>query len=326
MIEELRQRISPEVKEGVSLGAFTTFKIGGPAEFFFEATTSEDAIKALGAAKELGVEISIFGGGSNMIVADTGVKGLVIRLRTQGFALDGTTVVVDAGLTTGAVAVKTVAADLTGMEWSVGIPGTVGGAIRGNAGSYGTEMKDVVTSVRALKDGEVIELSNEECAFSYRDSVFKRQPDILILQATLGLKVSTDPAASKKRIKDIVSMRKDTQPVECSTSGCVFMNWKPPGKEELESIRKTLDLDKDEDIPMTVMGTVPAGWIIDRAQLKGMKVGKAMVSEKHGNFIVTEKSARADDVVALIAAVKSRIRTISEGTIYLTEEVEYIGF
>lgn len=308
------------------MGSFTTFKIGGPAEYFFEATTSEDAIKAFGAAKELGVETNIFGGGSNMIVADAGVKGLVIRMRTQGLAIDGMKVVVDTGLTIGVVAVKTVAADLTGMEWSVGIPGTVGGAIRGNAGSYGTEMKDVVRSVRALKDGEVIELSNEECKFSYRDSIFKQQPGTLILQATLELKVSTNPAESKRRIQDIVSMRKDTQPVECPTSGCVFMNWRPPGKEELESIRKTLDLDKDEDIPVTAMGTVPAGWIIDRAQLKGMKVGKAMVSEKHGNFIVTEKGARADDVVALIAAVKSRIRTISKGMIYLLEEVEYVGF
>jgi UDP-N-acetylmuramate dehydrogenase len=325
LIEELRNRISPDVKEGEPLARHTTFKIGGPAEFFFEAKSADAAVKASAAAKELGLALSVFGGGSNMLVSDEGIKGLVVKMANREFAIEGNEVRAEAGAPTGLVSTRSVDAGLTGFEWAVGVPGTIGGAVRGNAGSGG-EMKDVVTGVRALKDGAEKVLSNAECGFAYRDSVFKREPGWIVLSATLKLAPSPDKEKAKELLLKLLLDRKEKQPIEYPCAGCIFTNWKPGSPEDLESLRKSLDLDSDEKIPLTALGTVPAGWIIDRAQLKGMKVGHAMVSEKHGNFFIHDGKGKADDIIALIAAVKTRVRNMTHGVVQLVEEVEYVGF
>lgn len=327
MIEELRAKISPDVKEGEPLANHTTYKIGGPAEYFLAAKTADDAVKAARVAKELGLSFFAFGGGSNMLVSDEGVKGLVVKMENRGFVITGETVEAEAGATSGLVAMRAAEAGLTGFEWAVGVPGTIGGAVRGNAGAYGGETKDVVTAVRVItKDGEEKTLTNAECGFAYRDSVFKREPGALILAATIRLKASPDPEACKARLKQILLDRKEKQPIEYPTAGCMFTNWKPASPEELDSLRRSLDLNKDEAIPVTAQGTVPAGWIIDRAQLKGMRVGHVQVSEKHGNFMLNDGKATASDVVALTAAIKTRVRNMTNGVVQLREEVEYVGF
>jgi UDP-N-acetylmuramate dehydrogenase len=325
LLEELRTRASKDVREGEPLAKHTTFKIGGPAECFLEAKTADDAVRAAAAAKSLGVPVFVFGGGSNMLVSDDGIKGLVVKMANRDFSFDGAKVRAEAGAPTGLVSARSVEAGLTGFEWAVGIPGTIGGAVRGNAGSGG-EMKDVVESVRALKDGEERTLTNAECAFAYRDSIFKREPGWVVLSAVLALTPSADIERGKETLRKLLLDRKEKQPVEYPCAGCIFTNWKPGSDEELQSLRKSLDLDPEEKIPVTSQGTVPAGWIIDRAQLKGMKVGHAMVSEKHGNFFIHDGKAKADDVVALIAAVKTRIRNMTHGIVQLIEEVEYVGF
>jgi UDP-N-acetylmuramate dehydrogenase len=244
----------------------------------------------------------------------------------RSFAIDGDRIEAAAGAPTGLVSARAADAGLAGFEWAVGVPGTIGGAVRGNAGAYGGEMKDVVVSVRALKDGEDVVMTNAECGFSYRDSLFKKNPGWIVLSATIELKPAPDPAAAKARLRQILLDRKEKQPIEFPTAGCMFMNWTPGGEEDIASIRTSLDLDRDEDVPRTPHGAVPAGWIIDRAQLKGMKVGHVRVSEKHGNFFVSDGKARADDVVALVAAVKTRVRNITHGVVQLQEEIEYVGF
>lgn len=336
MIDDLRARISPEVKENEPLSNRTTFKIGGPAEFFLAAKTVDDAVRAARAARELGLPIFVFGGGSNILVSDEGVKGLVVKMANQEIAVDGVKAVVGAGAPTGLVAMRAAEAGLSGFEWAAGIPGTIGGAIRGNAGCYGGEMKDIVESVRVLDlspeasakcDGGVERtLTNAECGFAYRDSAFKRAPGRVIVAATLALAKAEGAEASKARLRRIILDRKEKQPVEYPTAGCMFMNWRPASEEDLESLRRAFDLDKDEQVPRTAQASVPAGWIIDRAQLKGMKVGHVQVSEKHGNFFLNDGKASASDVVALTAAVKTRIRNMTNGIVQLREEVEYVGF
>ena len=325
-LQKLQEKISQEVKAQEPLAPHTTFKIGGPAEFFFVASSIEDVVNAASAAKEFGLPFFAFGGGSNMLVSDAGVKGLVIKLANRDFKIDGTRIIAEAGAPTGLVSMRAAEAGLTGFEWAVGVPGTIGGAVRGNAGAYGGDMAGCVAEVRALVDGKEKTLSAEECAFSYRNSIFKRTPGTVVLSATLVLAPSSDKEASKAQLKKNLLDRKEKQPVEYPTAGCMFTNWQPGSEADVESLRKSLDLDKDEKIPRTPHGGVPAGWIIDRAQLKNMAMGGVRISEKHGNFFVTSGKATADDVVQLTAAIKTRVRNITDGVVQLMEEVEYVGF
>ena len=325
-LEELRQKISPDVRAGEVLAPHTTFRIGGPAEFFFEARTSDDAAKAARAAAELGLPLFILGGGSNTLVADEGVKGLVLKMANRGVTADGAKLVVEAGTPTSYAALQAAEAGLTGMEWAAGLPGTVGGAIRGNAGCYGGDMQAVVESVRVLAGAEVRTLTGAECRFGYRTSLFKQQPGQVVLSAVLALRPGPDPAAIKELMKKNVLDKQAKQPVEAYTAGCVFTNWKPGSEAEIPVIRRSLDLNKEEVIPFTKDGAIPAGWIIDRAQLKEMKVGHVSISPKHGNFFVNDGQGRASEVIALTSAVKMKVRDMTEGIILLTDEIEYAGF
>ena len=328
MIELLRQKISPDVRAGVPLAPFTSFRIGGPAEYYFEARRADDAVLAVRACLEAHIPYYILGGGSNLLVSDEGIKGLVIRLVNRGLAINGTKAVAEAGAPSGFVATRTAAAGLAGFEWAVGLPGTIGGAIRGNAGMFGGEMKDCVEAVRVLMpDGQDRTMTNAECGFAYRESVFKTLPGAVILSAVLALRPEPDPAAVQARMRKYLADKAAKQPLDKYSAGCAFKNWKPLNLEaELPVIRKTLDLNKDEPVPFTKDGGIPAGWVIDRAQLKGMKVGHASVSEKHANFIVSDGQATASEVIALTSAVKMKIRDMTEGVILLNDEIEYAGF
>jgi UDP-N-acetylmuramate dehydrogenase len=325
-LDELRAAISLEVRAEEPLAPHTTFKIGGPAEYFFEAKSADEAVRAVRVACGSGLQYFVFGGGSNMLVSDAGVRGLVIKLANRDFRIEGDTITAEAGAPTGLVSMRAAEAGLTGFEWAVGVPGTIGGAVRGNAGAYGGEMKDCVVEVCALLDGQERTLTAGECGFGYRESVFKRTPGMIVLSAALRLKPAADAVATKARLKQILLDRKEKQPVEFPTAGCMFKNWQPATEQEVELLRKTLDLDKDEAVPRTPTGGVPAGWIIDRAQLKGFAVGRVRVSEKHGNFFVATGQASADEVVQLTAAIKTKVRNITDGVIGLQEEVEYVGF
>ncbi|MBU0625217.1 UDP-N-acetylmuramate dehydrogenase [Patescibacteria group bacterium] len=326
MLSELQQLISSAVKENEPLAGHTTYRIGGSADYFFAATTSDEAIKALHVAKELGLSYFILGGGSNVLVSDEGFHGLLIKMANRGIEFAGTKIKIEAGTPTALVALKSVEAGLTGFEWAVGLPGTIGGAIRGNAGMFGGDTGQVIETVRCIRNGEPEQLTHEQCAFGYRDSLFKHQSGCVILSAVLALETASDLAASQQQLQAILAHKKDQQPIEYPTAGCIFKNWLPSEPEDLISIRQSLDLDSGEEIPVTPNGTVPAGWIIDRAQLKGTKVGGAMISEKHANFFINSSGASASDVIGLIAVVKTRVRNITRSVIHLQEEIEYLGF
>jgi UDP-N-acetylmuramate dehydrogenase len=326
MIDELRRQISPDVKEKEPLAPYTTYRIGGPADYFFAATTGDEAVRALQTAKKMNLPYFVLGGGSNVLVSDGGFRGLIIKMANRGVTVDGTKVKVEAGTPTAFVALQTTEAGLTGFEWAIGLPGTVGGAVRGNASMYGGETGRTVESVRCVRDGIVEELTQEQCGFAYRDSVFKRHPGCVILSAVLALESSDDIEAGKERLKEILTKKKTQQPIEYPTAGCIFKNWQPGTPEEIERVRHYLDLGSDEQIPLTQNGHVPTGWIIDRAQLKGTKVGGVRIADKHANFFLNEGGGRADDVIGLIAVVKTRIRNLTHSVIQLQEEIEYLGF
>lgn len=326
MLDQLRANLSTDVRAGEPLALHTTFKVGGPAEYFYEAKTVEDVMKAVTAARQLGVPYYLLGGGSNVLISDDGVKGLVILLSCRGFRVEGESVIAEAGATPGMIAQKTVAAGLTGFEWAIGLPGTIGGAVRGNAGMWGSEMKDSVVSVVTLRDGEPQLLSNEDCRFAYRDSRFKHETGWVILEVTLKLKPTADQAASQALLTKYLLDKKAKQPIEYPSAGCMFKNWKPVSDEQLQQLPKLLDLNGDEKVPLTALGTVPAGWIIDRLGLKGYKMGQAQMSEKHANFLVNLGGADASNIIALASAIKMKVRNATEGLIQLEEEVEYVGF
>lgn len=311
----------PNTIENEPMHKHTSFRIGGPARLYYVAASSEDAIHAFEVAKELKIPTMTFGGGSNLLVSDDGYQGLLIQMANRALTIDGTRITVESGMITGLVARKSVDAGLTGFEWAIGVPGTIGGALYGDAGCYGGEMRDAVVSVDAyrLRDGVRRTLSKEECQFGYRESVFKTEPH-LILGCTLELKPSPDPVAGKQRMEDIMRQRKEKQPLEQSSAGCAFKNFEFMDDGDIALLRREVEVPES----MLKNKSLGAGWLVDQAGLLGQSVGQIEVSTKHGNFLVNKGQARAQDVVGLISLIKRKIR--DEFGIEMHEEVQYVGF
>lgn len=311
----------PNVIENEPMNKHTSFRIGGPARLYYIANSSDDAIKVFEVAKELHIPTLTFGGGSNLLVSDEGYQGLLIQMANRTITIDGLRITAEGGVITGLVARKSVDAGLTGFEWAIGVPGTIGGAIYGDAGCYGGEMRDAVVSVDVyrIRDGQRLTLSKAECEFGYRESLFKREPH-LILGCTLELKPSSDPVAGKQRMEDIMRQRKEKQPLEQSSAGCAFKNFEFTSEAEVELLRREVEIPES----MLKNKSLGAGWLVDQAGLLGQAVGQVEVSTKHGNFLVNKGQARAQDVIGLISLIKRKIR--DEFGIEMHEEVQYVGF
>lgn len=315
-----KQRVS-SAKEAEPMDKHTSFRVGGAARLYVVASTPEEIIQAVEAALSLDIPWYVYGGGSNMLVADEGYEGVIVQAANREIRIEGDTVTADAGAITGLVARQTVAAGLGGFEWAVGVPGTIGGAVYGDAGCYGGEMRDVVVSVDAfrLSDRQRVTLTNEQCKFGYRFSYFKFEPH-LIFRTTLKLAPSKDVEASKKRLEEIMQMRKDKQPLESSSAGCVFKNFEFSDEKELELLKRQMDVPQG----MIDKKQISVGWLIEQAGLMGMSVGEVEVSKKHGNFFINKGKARAQDILALISRIKMKVR--DDLGIELHEEVQYVGF
>jgi len=306
------------IKENESLSKHTNFRIGGPARWFVEARSETDAREAIAFAKEQSVSYCVIGGGSNVLASDEGFFGVVIQMAMRGVRIEGTTVVAEAGAMSAAVARQTAEAGLQGMEWAVSIPGTIGGAVRGNAGCFGGEMKDSVVSVRVLRDGKIVEVAKDTAQFGYRESSFKRSNDI-ILSVTLALEPG-DREALLKKIDETLAKRKASQPLYGGSAGCMFKNYDATD-EDLQRLQREVDVLPSE---MSASRRVPAGWLIDKLGLKGTRIGDVEISREHGNFIVNLGKATASDVTQVIALVKTKAR--DRFGIQLQEEVQYVGF
>ena len=288
------------VEEYVALAPHTYFKIGGPARFFTRVANGAEITEALGWAHDHGLRFFVLGSGSNLLVADKGFDGLVIKIDLQNISISEERVTAGAGVAMARLASETIKHKLAGFEWAVGVPGGVGGSVRGNAGCYGSEIKDVIEKVMALEVGQggvVITktFTNAECLFGYRNSVFKQHTEWIIVSAVLALGAG-DSAESQELVRQFSKQRAQTQDIGSQCAGCIFKN--PEGRS--------------------------AGQLIDSLALKGLRIGNAAVSEKHGNFILNLGGATAEEVVMLVSIVKERVR--QKYGIMLEEEIQYVGF
>lgn len=308
-----------KVKIDEPMAKHTTFKIGGPASYFLQLTSVDDLVAVLALLQGDGVPYVVIGGGSNMLVADAGFEGVVIQVRATEKRVEGTDVIADAGCSTVEIAQFSIQHGLTGFEWGVGVPGSIGGAVRGNAGAMGGEMKDNVTSVEVYKDGEVIEMSAADCQFGYRHSIFKQTGDI-VLRVRLGLAQAEDKSGMQKALGHL-QYRNKTQPQGWASTGCIFKN--VPLEENRDMLRTNFSEENESVQQFLSVGKISAGWLVQEAGLKGKTIGGAQVSDAHGNFIINTGAATADDVLSLIELVKQEVYT--QFGVALEEEIQIIA-
>jgi UDP-N-acetylmuramate dehydrogenase len=336
-----------KIRKNVSLAPYTSFKIGGPAKFFCEAKDEKEISEALAFAREKNLPVFVLGGGSNILVADRGFDGVVVKWKRNfhngSFA---SKIECGAGCALSKIVNESAKAGLAGLEWAAGIPGTIGGAVRGNAGAFGGTMGDVVESVGVLEipnltpspppplgkggkekggGSKIKNFKLQDCKFSYRNSIFKENSNLIILSVTLKLKKG-NKAESEKKIREILAARKVKQPTDFPSAGSFFKN--PRLRQgfggQAAKIKKLMDEFEIDTGKKLKDDKIPAGYLVERAGLRGKKIGGAMVSEKHSNFIVNTGRATADNVASLAALIKTRVR--NKYGIQLKEEVQYVGF
>ena len=338
ILQKLQEKLGDSVRENVPLVPYSTFKLGGPARYFFIAKTSQDIVKAAQAAKAAGGAIFLLAGGSNLLIADSGIDALVVKAENKQInvetrhasSLPDIHVKAEGGTVWMDFVNFTRERGLSGVEWGAGIPGTVGGAVRGNAGAFGQSVHQIIDSVEALdtETARVKNLSNKECDFSYRESIFKKQKNLIILSASFSL-VKGEKEAIARQMQKHLDYRAKTQPC-LPSAGCTFKNI-IVDEETKQKLRETIDTDELEQKirggPSHKGGASKIGsaFLIDKAGLKGYRIGGVKVSEEHANFIVKiDDAARADHVVQLISYIKQQVR--DQFGIQLQEEVQYAGF
>jgi UDP-N-acetylmuramate dehydrogenase len=293
------------VGRDVPLKRLTTFRVGGPADYLVSTRSSEEIVTALALAREEGVPVTVLGGGSNVLIADTGVRGLVIRPRCGDIRrLDDTRVNADAAVTINGLVRWTIVHRAAGLEAWAGTPGTVGGAIWGNAHFGGALIGALVSETRlAAPGGTVCSVPAAAMRFGYDRSRLQETGEVL-LSATFQV-LPGDPAALRSTARGSLAHRRRTQPLETPSAGCVFRN-PEPGRDRVP-----------ERIPWS------AGALVDRAGLKGVAIGGARVSPVHGNFIVNDGSATAADIRRLIERCRAVVR--ERFGVSLREEIVYLG-
>lgn len=306
------------IQENISLAALTTFRIGGTAKFFAAVSREEELSEALRYAKDNSLKVFVLGGGSNILFSDRGFDGLVVKVENKSIEIDGTRVMVGAGAMLMDVVLSVQEHALAGMELLAGIPGTIGGAVRGNAGAFGAEIGSFVTSVNALdrRNLEMKTFMRDECGFAYRQSVFKKHPDLLVFSVELALRLGNQNEIGKI-VHGTVAKREAKHPQHLACAGSFFMNPLVHDKKLLAEFEHETGMPSKD-------GKLPAGWLIDHVGLRGKKVGGAMVSEMHPNYILNIGTATAEDIVILSSLIKQRVRT--QLGVQLREEVQFVGF
>ncbi|HVU75447.1 MAG TPA: UDP-N-acetylmuramate dehydrogenase [Candidatus Paceibacterota bacterium] len=289
-----------EVQENVPLAPLTTFGIGGNARYLVDVRSEGECKEAIQWASDKGLKFVVFSGGSNVLIPDGGLNALVIRLKGDLYGVENGMVDAWAGTHLLTLIRSVGKQSLGGWEKLAGIPGNIGGAVRGNAGAFGSEMKDFVVKVRALNTNtqEVKEFSNEECVFSYRHSFFKDHPEWLITRAYIKLS-GVAPEENEKLIEETIAERERRHLQNVKAAGSYFMNPVAP-QEVIEQFEQEKGVKSRE-------GRVPAGWLIEKAGLKGHRVGGAIASEQHPNYIVNTGDATAHDVANLAQVIKLEV-------------------
>jgi UDP-N-acetylmuramate dehydrogenase len=303
----LRSEVAPDrVLRDAPLAPYTTFKVGGPADWLVHARSADDIRAAVAVARESGLHVTVLGGGSNVLIADGGVRGLVIRVHGGDVTrISAERIRADAGLTINGLVRWTINRGIAGLEAWAGTPGTVGGAVHGNAHFKGRMIGELIESVEiATRDGELRRLGVGEMEFGYDRSRLQRSREIAI---AADFRVGDgDPAALRAVARESLAYRKRTQPLESASAGCIFQNPDPA-------------VDRVPDgIPWS------AGALVDRAGLKGSREGHASVSPTHGNFIVNDGRASAADIRQLIERCRGAVH--EKFGVALRDEIVYLGF
>ena len=293
------------VGTGVTLAPFTTFRVGGPADYFVEVRSVEELRAVLDAARAAGAPVTPLGGGSNVLIADAGVRGVVVRLRLMDLAQPASKVVrASAGVTMNGLVRWTIGRGLAGLEAWAGTPGTVGGAIYGNAHYGGRNIGEMVTRAQLMtRAGDVAEVTGEAMEFAYDRSRLQRTRELLVwaeFRAAPGV-----PDALRAVARASLAHRKRTQPLDVPSAGCVFQN-PDPARDRVPA-----------GLPAS------AGALVDRAGLKGHRIGGATISAAHGNFIVNDGQATAADIRILIETARRAVR--DRFGVELRDEVVRIG-
>lgn len=279
-----------------SMAKHTTFQIGGPAQFFVTPNTIEEIGQVLQLCKAQRVPVFVLGRGSNLLVSDAGMEGVVLQIydNYSDYSINGKQIKAQAGVMLSKLGYAAKEESLTGFEFAAGIPGTLGGAIMMNAGAYGGEMKDIITAVQLMdEDGNLLEKSCEEMEFSYRHSILTEQK-LIVLGATITLEKG-DKKAIEARMKELASARRTKQPLEFPSAGSTFK--RPEGYF--------------------------AGKLIMDAGLRGYQVGGAQISEKHCGFVINKGDATAADVLQLVEDVKTKV--YEKFQVDLEPEVKLVG-
>ena len=283
------------IKRNEPMNKHTSFKVGGNADYFIEVSSKEKLIKIIEYLKSRKINIIVIGNGTNIIVSDKGIRGIVIKYSAKGIKLDGENIYAESGVSNAYLAQELLKNSITGFEFASGIPGSIGGAIAMNAGCYGSEFKDIVKKVTFidLQNAKLYTIENNECKFSYRTSLFLNKKCI-ITDAEFTLK-----KGNKDNIKNLMDEYKEkrinSQPLEYPNAGSTF-------KRGNDFITAKL---------------------IDEAGLKGYSIGGAEVSTKHAGFIINKNNATANDIKSLIDFVKKTI--YEKYNVKIEEEVRFIG-
>jgi len=352
------EKLLPDIKENILLKNYTTFKIGGPAKYFFVAKTKEDLIKVIKVANEFNLPFFILGGGSSLLVADKGFDGLIIKneirfikisktkkkinlpniklsyiqtkpvskIKTLSFSdLDyrdeGEPILaqVGAGVSLGYLLHYTLKRDITGLQWFAGIPGTIGGALFFNAHGGTKYIGEYVYNATLVnKRGNLKKVDNAYFKFSYRNSILRKTKEIVI-DATLRLYRGGDVNKARWVAKEWLSRKCIVQPRK-NTPGSIFQNVHITSRQIKQFEKEKIGLTPE----IINKRIIPAGWLIDKCGLRERKIGKAQVSQKHANFIVNLGGARAKDVLKLINLIKKKVK--ERYSIELEEEIQFLGF
>ncbi len=296
---EIQRRIGVKTSRDEPLARFTTMRVGGPADLFATAHNAFELRALVRFARTRTLPHLVLGRGSDLVIADAGIRGLVIQVRAEGSRIDGSRYTAESGVQMARAATETQHAGLTGLEFGLAIPGTVGGAVWANAGAHDADLAGLLESARLLTvDGSEAVVPAAELSFGYRDSRLKHgapgAPRELVIEATFQL-APTDPDTIKARLDEIRRWRQAHQPIGLPSAGSVFRN--PPGDS--------------------------AGRLIEAAGLKGLRIGGAVVSEKHANFIVNDQKGSAADVRRLAERVQADVE--ARHGVHLDFEIEFVG-
>ena len=280
ILEEIQKIVSKDkIFTNEPMSKHTSFKIGGPAEIFVKINNVEELKLIIKISKQAEVPITVVGNGSNLLVSDDGIRGIVLKIEFDKIEIEESgKLKIGSGVKLAFLAQKCLKEKLKGFEFASGIPGTIGGAIRMNAGAHGSEMKDIVKKITCMtRDGKIQVISNEEAKFEYRNSIFS-QNDYIILEAEIQLRKG-NPEEIRSKMDEYATYRKEKQPIEYPSAGSTF-------KRGNDFITAKL---------------------IDECGLKGYQIGGAQVSEKHAGFIINKGNATAEDVKQLMKYVEEQV-------------------